>query len=147
MKIILLTDVKGTGKKGEILEVSDGYARNFLIKKKLAEEATAAALNEAAQKKAAEEKRIAEEKAAANDVAQKLAGKIVDVAVKCGDGKMYGSVTVADIAEGLAKLGIEVDKKKIVLKETIKNLGLYTAEVKLYAGISAKISINVVRAE
>ena len=127
MKVILLSDVKGTGKKGQILEVSDGYARNCLLKKKLAVEATASALNENAQKKAAEEKRI-------------------DIGVKCGDGKMYGSVTTADIAEGLKKQGIEIDKKKIVLKENIKALGVFEIEIKVYAGISAKVKVNIVKA-
>ena len=142
MKVILLSDVKGTGKKGQILEVSDGYARNCLLKKKLAVEATASALNENAQKKAAEEKRIAEAKV----VKEKLEKSVIDIGVKCGDGKMYGSVTTADIAEGLKKQGIEIDKKKVVLKENIKALGVFEIEIKVYAGISAKVKVNIVKA-
>lgn len=146
MKVILLSDVKGTGKKGQILEVSDGYARNCLLKKKLAVEATASALNENAQKKAAEEKRIAEEIAEAQVVKEKLEKSVIDIGVKCGDGKMYGSVTTADIAEGLKKQGIEIDKKKVVLKENIKALGVFEIEIKVYAGISAKVKVNIVKA-
>ncbi len=147
MKIIFLTDVKGSGKKGEIKEVNDGYARNFLIKKNLAKEATTGALNEAAQKKAADEKRIAEETAAALELKAKLEKSVIDIGVKCGEGKMYGSVTTADIAEGLGKLGLDVDKKKVVLKENIRELGVFEIEIKVYAGIAAKVKVNIVKAE
>ncbi|MDD7092549.1 MAG: 50S ribosomal protein L9 [Eubacteriales bacterium] len=146
MKVILLSDVKGTGKKGQIVEVNDGFARNFLLKKKLATEATASAVNEAAQKKAAEEKRIAEEIAEAKVLKEKLEKSTIDIGVKCGDGKMYGSVTAADIADGLKKLGLDVDKKKVVLKENIKSLGVFDIEIKVYAGISAKVRVNIVKA-
>lgn len=146
MKVILLSDVKGTGKKGQIVEVNDGFARNFLLKKKLATEATASAVNEAAQKKAAEEKRIAEEIAEAKILKEKLEKSTIDIGVKCGDGKMYGSVTTADIADGLKKLGLDVDKKKVVLKENIKSLGVFDIEIKVYAGISAKVRVNIVKA-
>lgn len=147
MKVIFLQDVKGSGKKGQILEVNDGYARNFLIKKKLATDATAANINEANQKKAAEEKRLAEELVAAKELAKKLEASVIDIGVKCGDGKIYGSVTTADIAEGLDKQGISIDKKKVVLKDCIKALGRYEIEIKVYAGITAKVHVNIVKAE
>ncbi len=147
MKIIFLTDVKGSGKKGEIKEVNDGYARNFLIKKNLAKVATTGAVNEAAQKKAADEKRIAEVTAAAFELKAKLEKSVIDIGVKCGEGKMYGSVTTADIAEGLGKLGLDVDKKKVVLKENIRELGVFEIEIKVYAGIAAKVKVNIVKAE
>ena len=146
MKVILTEDVKSLGKNAEIVNDSDGYARNCLLKKKLAVEATASALNENAQKKAAEEKRIAEEIAEAKVVKEKLEKSVIDIGVKCGDGKMYGSVTTADIAEGLKKQGIEIDKKKVVLKENIKALGVFEIEIKVYAGISAKVKVNIVKA-
>lgn len=147
MKVIFLQDVKGSGKKGQTVEVNDGYARNFLIKRKLAIEATAAAMNEAAQKKAADDKRIAEEIAAAKVLKEQLEKSVIDIGVKCGDGKMYGSVTTADIADGLQKIGIDVDKKKIVLKENIRELGVFDIEVKVYANISAKVKVRIVKAE
>lgn len=147
MKVILLQDVKGTGKKGQLVDVNDGYARNFLIKKKLAAEANAANINEAAQKKAADEKRQAEEIAAANELKARLEASVIDIGVKCGDGKMYGSVTTADIAEGLKKIGLDVDKKKVVLKENIRELGLFDIEIKVYANISARVKVNIVKAE
>lgn len=147
MKVIFLQDVKGSGKKGQTVEVNDGYARNFLIKRKLAIEATAAAMNEAAQKKAADDKRIAEEIAAAKVLKEQLEKSVIDIGVKCGEGKMYGSVTTGDIADGLQKIGIDVDKKKIVLKENIRELGVFDIEVKVYANISAKVKVRIVKAE
>lgn len=147
MKVILLADVKGTGNKGDIVEVNDGYARNFLLKKKFAEPATASNINEAKQKRIAEEKRTAEELAAAKELASKLESSVIDIGVKCGDGKIYGSVTTADIANGLAKQGINVDKKKIVLKESIKALGQFSVEIKVYANISVKVTVNIVKEE
>lgn len=145
MKVILLKDVKSQGKQGDIIEVSDGYARNGLIKQGLAKEASVSAVNEVKQRKDADEKRRAEEVAEARAAAEKLKGTVVKVAVKCGDGKMYGSVTTADVAKGLEAVGIAVDKKKIVLKEQIKELGRFKAEVKLYANVSAAIDIEVVK--
>ena len=143
MVVILLKDVKGQGKKNQIIEVSDGYARNCLIKKGLALEATAAAQNEAKQRDAAEKKRAAEELAAAQARAKELDRDMIRIFVKCGSaGKMYGSVTSAEIGEALG-----VDKKKIVLKDTIRAVGLYEVEVKLHAGVSAKVKIDVVAAE
>jgi large subunit ribosomal protein L9 len=146
MKVILLKDVKSQGKKGDIIEVSDGFARNCLIKQGQAIEASASSVNEVKQKKVAEERKKAEEVAEAKAAAEKLKSVVVEVSVKCGDGKIYGSVTTADIADGLAKIGINVDKKKIVMKESIKALGRFKVEVKLYAGISQAVEIEVVKA-
>lgn len=146
MKVILLKDVKAQGKQGEIIEVNDGYARNYLIKQGLGKEANASCVNEFNQKKAAEVKRKADELAEAKAAAERLKGTVVKVGVKCGDGKIYGSVTTADIADGLEKIGIVVDKKKIILKESIKALGRFNVEVKLYANVSTTMEIDVVKA-
>lgn len=147
MKVILLEDVKGTGKKDEIIEVNDGYARNFLLKKHLAQEATTANVNILNHKKKLEAQRIEEEKAAAKELCDKINATEVTVKVKCmgSDGKMFGSATNAEIAGALKEQGIDVDKKKIVLKENIKAYGDYTVTVKLYAEISAKLKVHVVR--
>lgn len=144
MKVILLQDVKALGKKGDVAEVNDGYARNFLIPKKLVMEATKNALNERKQKMANEEKRLAEEKAAALALCKELSGKEVEVPVKCNGGKMYGSVTTQDVADALTKVGYSVDKKKITLHETIKTLGVFNADVWCYKETVAKIKIKVV---
>lgn len=144
MKVVLLEDVKGQGKKGDIVDVSDGYARNFLIKKNLAKEANSSAVNEAKQKREAEERRKAAEKAEAQNLAKNLFGKEITLFVKCGDnGKIFGSVTSKEISEELLKSGFDIDKKKIVLKENIKNEGLYEVEIKIYPEISAKIKLLV----
>ena len=144
MKIILLQDVKPHGKAGDIVEVNDGYAKNFLIPKKMAKAATKDAQNERKQKLANEEKRLAEEKAAALEMYKQLNGKTVTVRVKCFEGKMYGSVTTQDVASALAEIGFTVDKKKITLPATIKNVGLYDVDVWCYKETVAKIKIDVV---
>lgn len=144
MKVILLQDVKAMGKKGDVAEVNDGYARNFLIPKKMVMEATKNAINELNQKKANEAKRLAEEKAAALALCKELNGKEVSVPVKCNGGKMYGSVTTQDVADALAKAGYTVDKKKVTLHETIKSLGIYNADIWCYKETIAKIKIKVV---
>lgn len=147
MKVILKADVKGTGKKGDILEVSDGYARNFLLKKGLAEIATACGINEINQRRSADEYHRAEYVKSMKELAQKLGGAEVPVAIKVGEnGKAFGSVTTAQIAQVLTEQGFEVDKKKITLKEPIKQLGSYDAEVRFMEGISAKIKIKVIPA-
>jgi large subunit ribosomal protein L9 len=147
MKVILIKDVKGSGKAGDIVEVNDGYARNFLIKKGFALEGTAANLNTANQKKKAEAARIAEETAAAKELKAALTGRLFPVKAKCGaeNGKMFGSVTAQEIAESLKSQGFDIDKKKIVLKENIREFGRYVLTVKLYPEISAEIEIEVVR--
>ncbi len=144
MKVILLTDVKSLGKKGDLVTVADSYAKNFLIPKKLVAEATKTAQNERNQRIASEEKKKAEEKAAALAMYEKINGASVSVHMKCNDGRMYGSVTNADVAKGLAELGFDVDKKKITLPAGIKNLGSYSAEVWCYKETVAKITLNVI---
>lgn len=147
MKVILLADIQGHGKKGDIVTVNDGYARNYLLPKKLAAEATKSVLNEIEQKLAKEARILREERAKAEAAAEKMRGVTVAVYVRCGDGKMYGSVTMQDVAVALAKEGFEVDKKKISLKDAIKSVGVYDADVKVYKDISVKIKIDVRKAE
>lgn len=144
MKILLLSDVKGQGKKGEIIEVNDGYARNFLIKKGLAKEANAAVINETNQKNAAEARKRQMELDAAKAMAKELEGRVVDIKVKCGEtGKLFGAVTAKEISEKLEKMGFNVDKKKVVLKENLKSVGLFDVDLKLYQGVVAKIKVKI----
>ena len=144
MKVILLQDIKPIGKKGDLAEVNDGYARNFLIPKKMVMEATKSAVNERNQQIAKEQKRLAEEKAAALELCKQINGKQIDVPVKCNGDKMYGSVTTQDVADALAAQGYAVDKKKVTLHETIKALGIYDADIWCYKETVAKIKINVI---
>ena len=145
MKVILLQDVKALGKKGQLVDVSDGYARNFLLPKKVAQEANAANMSEL--RNAETKKRIQEEKelAAAKDTAAKLETVTVKIQRSCGeDGKLYGSVATKDIAEALlAQFGIDIDKRKIVLPDPIKSYGVFTVTVKLHPAVSGKISFVV----
>lgn len=145
MKVILLQDVKGTGKKGDIKEVADGYARNFLLAKGVALEATNQNLSDLAGKKASAQHKIDVEKQTATDIAKILNGKKVTAKAKAGQGgKLFGAVTTGNIADLIeAQLGQKIEKKKISAGE-IKNFGTYEAEIKLYAGISAKITVDVV---
>ena len=144
MKVILLQDVKGKGKKGQMLEVSDGYARNFMLPKKLAIEATPDAINTMRMNDKANQERIAREKTEALATANKLREMTVVVTAKGGgNGRLFGSVTNAEIADALAKQGIKLDKRKIVLNETIKNVGTYTATCKLGYEISAPLSVKI----
>ena len=145
MKVILLQDVKGKGKKGQILEVSDGYARNFMLPKKMAIEATADAINTVKMNDKATQERIAREKAEALATSKKLREMTVVVKAKGGgNGRLFGSVTNAEVADALAKQGIKLDKRKIVLNETIKNVGTYTATCKLGYEITAPLTVKVV---
>ena len=145
MKVILLQDVKGKGKKGQLLEVSDGYARNFMLPKKLAIEATPDAINTMRMNDKATQERIAREKAEALATSKKLREMTVIVKAKGGGaGRLFGSVTNAEIADALAKTGIKLDKRKIVLNETIKNVGTYTATCKLGYEITAPLTVKVV---
>jgi large subunit ribosomal protein L9 len=141
MKVVLLEDIKGTGKKGDLVNVSDGYARNFLFPRKLAKEANAQAMNEL--KNAAEAKafKLKTEMEAAQKTADQINGKSVRLFAKAGQGgRLFGSVTSKEIAEELKKqYHVDVDKRKIVLDGDIKAFGTYECEVKLYNGISAKI--------
>ena len=144
MKVILTKDVKAQGKAGQIINVSDGYARNFLFPKGLAIEADAKAMNEIKNKEASEKHKIEVETNAAKATAEKLT--TVQVKIKCqsgSDGRLYGSVTTKDIADELKKQhGIEIDKRKIQM-DAIKAYGSYTADVKLYNGIVGKVNILV----
>ncbi len=145
MKVILQQDVKGSGKKGDMINVSDGYARNFLFPRKLAIEASTQALNDYKNREAAKQHRLDEEKANAENAAKVLEGKSVHITAKAGsNGRLFGSVTSKEIAEQLKKdFAIAVDKRKITLAEDIKAFGSYQADVKLYNGISAKIFVVV----
>ena len=143
MKVILKADVKGTGKKGDIVEVSDGYGKNFLVKKGLAEIATASGINEVNQKKAAAEFHKAEEIKAMKELAGKLNGQIVSVKIKVGEnGKLFGSVTSQNVAQALSEKGFDIDKKKIRM-DAVKVLGVIEAEIRLMENISAKIKVSV----
>lgn len=144
MKVILLADVKGKGKKGELCNVSDGYARNFLFPKNLAVVADNAAMSELRGKQESAEHHKKEEIAAAKEIAAKLEGKTVTLTAKAGaNGKLFGSVTSKEIAAEVEKsLGVTVDKKKMSVAD-IKNFGEYTAEIKLLPGITAKINVKV----
>lgn len=141
MKVILLQDVKGSGKKGELVEVSDGYGRNFLLPRKLAKEANAQAMNELKNHEESVRYKMETERKAAQEAAAKLEGKTVKLFAKAGQGgRLFGSVTVKEIAEELKKsFGVDIDKRKIVLDQDIKAFGTYTCEIKLYNGISAKV--------
>lgn len=145
MKVIFLQDVKGSGKKGELKNVADGYARNMLLPKGLAVEATPDNMNKLEGAQASAQHKIDVEIQNAKDAAAKLKGKKVTVLAKAGsNGKLFGSVTGANVADALEKqLNVKVDKKKINLSTDIKNFGSYTATVKLYNGISETIDVEV----
>ena len=147
MKVILLQDVKGKGKKGQMIEVSDGYARNFMLPKKMAIEATPAAINTMRMNDKATQERIAREKAEALEVSKKLRNMTLPVTAKGGGaGRLFGSVTNAEIADALAKNGIKLDKRKIVIADPIKNVGTYTVTCKLGYEISAPLTVKIVEA-
>ncbi|MBE6675765.1 MAG: 50S ribosomal protein L9 [Clostridia bacterium] len=145
MKVLLLQDVKGQGKKDQIVDVSDGYARNFLFPKKLAVIADNKAINEVKNKEASKQYKIETEKAAAKEIAAKLAETVVKISVNAAaDGRLYGSITSKDLAEVLAKqYGITVDKRKIVMPDPIKAYGTYNFDVRLYPEIVGKIKVTV----
>ena len=145
MKVILLQDVKGKGKKGQMLEVSDGYARNFMLPKKMAIEATPDAINTLRMNDKATQERIAREKAEAMEVSGKLRNMTLTVTAKGGgNGRLFGSVTNQEIADALAKnAGIKLDKRKIVISDPIKNVGTYTVNCKLGYEISAPLTVKI----
>ena len=144
MKVILLTDVKGTGKKSDIVSVSDGYARNYLFPRKWASEATPAAVKEVERKRALEEKLEAERRAEAESRAAALKGKTIHLVARCGEkGRLYGSITTQEVADALkAQHGVEVDKRKIDC-EAIRQTGEYEASVWLYSGVTVKMKVDV----
>lgn len=145
MKVILTADVKGQGKKDQIIDVSDGYARNFLLPKKLAIPADNKAINEVKNKEASKQHKMEVEKQTAKDIAAKLETSVVHFALPAGpDKRLYGSVTSKEIAEALKKeFGIEIDKRKITLAEPIKSFGRFTADVRLFTDVVGKIHIEV----
>ena len=145
MKVILLQDVKGKGKKGQMLEVSDGYARNYMLPRKLAIEATADAVNTMRMNDKATQERIAREKAQAMETAKKLREMTVTVTAKGGgNGRLFGSITNQEIADALkAKTGIALDKRKIVIADAIKNVGTYTVTCKLGYEITAPLTVKI----
>ena len=145
MKVILLQDVKGTGKKNQLVNVSDGYARNFLFTKKLAVEATVDNVQKLKEFNASQDLKKQREIENAKELAKKIETIKISVKVKSGDtGKIFGGVTSANISDELKKQhNIDVDKKRILLEEPIKILGAYTVNIKLYEGINAKLKVNV----
>jgi large subunit ribosomal protein L9 len=146
MKLILLSDVKALGKKGDVVDVAEGYARNFLLPRNLASEANKGALAAHADQKRAHEKREAQTLADAKELATKIETTQLDVKAKAGgNGKLFGAVTNADVASAIAnKLAVDVDKHKIEIKSQIKALGSYPVEIKLHRNVVAKATINVV---
>ena len=145
MKVIFLQDVKGKGKKGQMAEISDGYARNFLLPKKLAMEATPDAINTMKMNDKAAAEKAAKERAEAVEVSKKLREMTLVVTAKGGGaGKLFGSVTSQEIADALkAKSGIVIDKRKIVLSDPIKNVGTYTVQCKLGYEITAPLTVKI----
>lgn len=146
MKVILNADVKGTGTKGQIVNVSDGYARNFLFPKKLATEATAGNVTAQENKLKAQAHKKLQEEAQAQALATQVQKMEVTVAIRTGEGgKVFGSINTQQIADALKQQHkLDIDKKKVVVKDAIKELGSHTVQVKLYANISADIKVNVV---
>ncbi len=146
MKVIYLQDVKGSGKKGEVKNVADGYARNMLLPKGLAVEATPENLSKLAGQKSSAQYKIDTEKKAAEEAAAKVKDKKLIIKAKAGSNdRLFGSVTAAHVAEALdSQLGVKVDKKKITLSTDIKNFGSYSATIKFYTGVSEKVDVEVI---
>jgi len=146
MKVILLKDVKGQGKVGSVVNVSDGYARNFLFPREMAKPADAASLNAIKNRKSAQKHKKAQEEEAARELAKSLSGAIVEVKVKAGEqGRLFGSVSNAEIAKAISEqMGTVIDRRKIAIKSPIKSIGLHTVTAKVYAGISTEIKVNII---
>lgn len=146
MKVVLLADIKGTGEKDQIIEVSPGYARNYLFPKKLALEATPNNMNAVKRAKEAAAFRGAQSRAAAEELAAKLKGSVIQVTAKAGEnGRLYGSVTNQEIADALkAQHGVEIDKRKIEMADPIRTVGDSEITVTLYTGVSTKMSVKTV---
>lgn len=146
MKVVLLKDVPGVGKRGEIVKVAEGHARNYLIPRQLAEEATEGRLKEIRRNKDVKAKKAAKAEAEARKLATRFKGLVVQVKARCGEGgKLFGSVGNKDVAEALAaQTGIKLDRKKIELHETIKALGVYPVLARLHPGVQADFKVEVV---
>lgn len=146
MKVILLDNIKGVGKKDEIINASDGYARNFLLPKKLAVEANPENMSKLKAKEDSNQYKKSVEKEEAQKLAEKLKGILLKIAVKAGEnGKIFGSITAKEIADNLREqYKIEVDKKKIELKEPIKTLGSFTVNIKLYEGVIGTLKVQMI---
>lgn len=144
MKVVLTQDIKGLGKKGEMVNASDGYCRNYLLPRKLAVEANSQAISELKNREASQKHKIETEIAEAKEVAKSLEGKTLKLSANAGaNGKLFGSVTAKDVADVISKqLGIDIDKKKVNV-EDIKSFGVYPVEVKVYSGISASLFVSV----
>lgn len=149
MKVILLQNVPGTGKKGEVVNVSDGFARNYLLPRKWAVEAREGAVRELERKNELERQKEAERRAQAEEVSRQLKGKVIRVKAKAGEkGRLYGSVTGQEIADALEKQhGIALDKRKLELNEAIRSLGEYEAMVSVYAGIKVPMKVLIEQAD
>jgi len=146
MKVIFKADVKGQGKKGEVKEVSDGYARNYLIPRGLAVEATEGNLKQLASQKEKEAERKAQQQAAAQEVAAKLNEMVLTIKAKAGEGgRLFGAVTAKRLAEELASQGVKVDRKTIQLPEPIRELGTTQVEIRLFPGVQAMLRVQVVK--
>lgn len=144
MQVILLSDVKGLGKANDVVNVSDGYARNFLFKKKLAKETSASNLNEVKLQTGAKAEHERRALIAAQELKAKLDNQTFAVKAKGGEGgKLYGAVTAADIADALVKAGYEIEKKQVVLSGPIKNVGLFGVRIKLHPKVSAEVTVDV----
>ena len=145
MKVILLKEVKGLGKADDIVEVSDGYAHNFLIRQQLALESTPANLNVVKTRKQAEAARTARELTEARTMAAQLQGQVFNMTMKCGEGgRLYGAVTAMDVANALAKAGFKVDKRGITIRQVVKSLGEFDVDVRLHTDVTAKVQIKVI---
>lgn len=146
MKVILIEDVKGCGNSGELVDVKDGYAKNFLFPKKLAKIADASGINEISSKKDALMYKMENEKKNALETAKKLSGSTIKIVVKSGkNGKLFGSVTSKEISERIEKdFGLKLDKRKIYLKEEIRSSGIYEVELRLFKNLNVSVNVNVV---
>lgn len=149
MKVILLQDVPGTGKKNQILNVSDGYARNYLLPRKWAKEASESSVKEITRRNQAEQQKELELRKEAEALADSLNGKTIVLPAKCGEkGRLYGSVTTQEIAVALLQQhGINIDKRKLEVGEAIRSIGEYELQISIYSGIKASMKVNVIAAQ